>query len=177
MGLRPTLEQLETAQLVRRADDAELTYQFKHALTQDAAYQSLLVKQRRETHRRVAQAYEALYGNRCLDDYAAILAQHYAEAGDDAQTYVYAAHAGDLAAQKYAHHEAIAFYAQALDAAQRIDATTAQWIHLYTARGRAYELAGDYARAVENYLEMQTFAQTRGERALELESLILQSTA
>ena len=177
MNLATQLTQLETAQLVRRVGEEEATYMFKHVLTQDAAYHSLLVKQRREIHRRVAQAYEAEYGNTCLDDYAGILAKHYLEAGDDKQALIYAMRAGDLAARVYANTEAIAFYSQALDATKRNSATTAQLIHLYAARGRAYELADDYVRAVENYREMQTFAQSRSDRALELESLMLQGTA
>ncbi|MGE5265425.1 MAG: hypothetical protein ACM3S0_18755, partial [Acidobacteriota bacterium] len=83
MDLITQLSQLESAQLVRRIGDEEDAYIFKHALTQDTAYQSLLLKRRREIHRLVAHAYEAQYGDRCLDDYAGILAQHYAEAGDD----------------------------------------------------------------------------------------------
>src|SRR5512143_993515 len=98
-NLDSQLSQLETAQLVRRTTDVDQTYIFKHVLTQDSAYQSLLQKQRREIHRHVAQAYEALYGDRCLDDYAAILAQHYAEAGDNEHALVYGRHAGDLSAQ------------------------------------------------------------------------------
>src|SRR5512147_722998 len=109
-SIQPQLDQLETAQLVRHVAEEEATYIFKHALTQDASYQSLLQKQRREIHRHVAHAYEAEYGNTCLDDYAGILANHYARAGDDEPTVIYATRAGDLAAQIYANAEAIAFY-------------------------------------------------------------------
>jgi tetratricopeptide (TPR) repeat protein len=171
------LAQLESAQLVRPTGDEEGAYLFKHALTWDAAYQSLLVKQRRRIHRLVAQAYQAEYAPRCLDEFAAILAHHYAEAGDDEQALVYATRAGDAAAHLYANTEAIAFYTQAIEIARRQSDNTAQLIHLYTRRGRAFELMADYDRAIGNYREMQTFARTRGDRALELESLILQTTA
>ncbi len=57
--LTAQLEQLESAQLVRRLPDEERAYLFKHALTQDAAYQSLLVKRRRGIHRLVAQPIRA----------------------------------------------------------------------------------------------------------------------
>ena len=46
MNLDAQLTQLENAQLVHRADNAELAYQFKHALTQDAAYVMLLKRDR-----------------------------------------------------------------------------------------------------------------------------------
>ncbi|HEX7588335.1 MAG TPA: hypothetical protein VF478_08480 [Anaerolineae bacterium] len=170
------LAQLESAQLVRRTSDPDRSYIFKHALTQDTAYESLLHAQRRDLHRRVAQAYQAEYGDRCLDEYAEILAGHYALAGDAEQVLVYATHAGDGAARIYANTEAIAFYTQALTLGTS-HASSQQLQHLYLARGRAHELAGDYAVALENYRAMQALAQARGDRVLELESLMAQATA
>jgi len=174
MKIISQLAELETAQLVRRVDDGEPTYAFRHALTQEAAYESLLHTDRRAMHHHVAQAYEALYGNRCLDDYAAILAQHYAAAGDDGQTLVYAMRAGDVAARLYANAEAIAFYSQALEAAKRGNATTAQFVHLYTKRGRVFEVTGRDPEALSTYEEMTEFSRARDDRALELQSLLLQ---
>src|SRR5712692_5136526 len=97
MKLETQITQLENAQLVRRTDDPEPAYLFKHTLTQETAYESMLLKKHREIHLRVARAYEELYADR-LDEYAAVLAQHYAETGDDAKTLEYATRAGDAAA-------------------------------------------------------------------------------
>ena len=119
MNLDTSLTQLEIAQLVRRVDDPELAYQFKHVLTQDSAYASLLKSQRVELHRRIAQAIERLYDDR-LEDSAALLAHHYAEAGDDAKTLEYATRAGDAAAQRFANAEARLYYTEALDALARL---------------------------------------------------------
>ncbi len=91
------LEQLETAQLVRRLPDEELAYLFKHALTQESAYESLLLNKRREIHRLVARAYEQFYPER-LDEFAAVLAEYYAQVSDDAKTLEYTTRAGDVAA-------------------------------------------------------------------------------
>jgi len=55
MNLETQLAQLETAQFVRRVDDGEPTYLFKHALTQDSAYASLL----KVTARRTASPHRA----------------------------------------------------------------------------------------------------------------------
>jgi tetratricopeptide (TPR) repeat protein len=177
MNLPITLGQLESAQLIRHLVEAEPAYAFRHTLTQEFAYESLLKNPRREIHRAVAQAYEKIYADRCADEFAAILAQHYAEAGDEEQALIYATRAGDVAARVYASTEAIAFYTQAIEIATRRAENTAQLTHLFTRRGRAHELTGDYARAVENYGEMQKLAQTRGDRVLELEALMLQTTA
>lgn len=171
------LAQLAQAELIKPLNENEPAFFFKHALVQDSAYTSLLKGDHKRLHLLVAHAYEKIYADRCMDEYAARLAQHYAEAGDDPKILLYAVHAGDLAASAYANAEAIALYTLAFDAAKRLNAANAQFIHLYTKRGRAYELAGDYTGAVENYREMQRFAQARGDRAFELESLILQTTA
>ncbi len=114
-SLPAQLTQLESAHLVRRLAEEELAYLFKHALTQQATYNSLLLKKRRELHQRIAQVYEALDPKR-LDEYAALLVYHYKEAGDHAKVFEYAVRAGAIAAQVYAHTEARAYFAQALDA-------------------------------------------------------------
>src|SRR6266852_3988134 len=116
MQLTAQLTQLENAQLIRQLEENDLAYWFKHALTQDSAYQSLLKQTRRAVHLRVAQALEALYPDQ-LDEYAVSLAQHYAEAGDDAKTLEYSIRAGDVAARIYANTEALAHYTRALEIA------------------------------------------------------------
>ncbi len=121
-SLTGELQQLEQAELVRRLPEEEPAYLFEHALTQEAAYESLLLRKRREIHRLVAGAYEQLYPDH-LDDYAALLAQHYAEAGDDEKSLVYALRAGDAAARVFAYQEASAHFGQALDALSRLPET------------------------------------------------------
>jgi predicted ATPase len=123
--LADQLTQLENAELVRRLPEEDLAYFFKHALTQESAYESLLLKKRHEIHRRVADAYEQLYPAQ-LDENAALLAQHYSEAGDDAKTFVYAVRAGDAAARVFAYTEACSHYTQALDALNRLPDTGEQ---------------------------------------------------
>jgi tetratricopeptide (TPR) repeat protein len=137
-SLETQLAQLESAQLVRRLaeedpstvlrraqDDSSgqgLVYLFKHALTQEAAYQSLLLKTRREMHRRIAEVIERLYAGD-LDENAALLVRHYAEAGDYAKVVEYAARAGAAAAKVYAHAEARAYFLQVLDALTHLPAS------------------------------------------------------
>ncbi len=96
-SLPAQLTQLESAQLVRRLAEEELAYFFKHALTQEATYESMLLKKRRELHQRIAQVYEALDPKR-MDEYAALLVYHYKESGDHAKVFEYAVRAGASAA-------------------------------------------------------------------------------
>ncbi len=116
------LAQLENAELVRPVPDEDWSYLFCHALTQESAYESLLLKKRHELHHLVADAYTQLYPER-LDENAALLAQHYHLAGDDANVFVYAVRAGDAAARVFAYPEASAHYAEALDALTRLPDT------------------------------------------------------
>jgi len=51
-------------------------YVFKHALTQEVAYNSVLIERRKQLHERIGRAYETLYAN-SLDEYLAELAHHY----------------------------------------------------------------------------------------------------
>jgi tetratricopeptide (TPR) repeat protein len=175
MNLETTLAQLEQAQLVRPLMGDDLAYIFKHVLTQEAAYQSLLVKRRRELHRQVAIYYEGFCSGD-LDEVAELLAYHYSQAGDDAKTLTYATLAGDVALRRYATTEAIAHYAQALEIAQRMEAGSEQLLHLYTCRGRAFELSGHYTQALANYAEMETKAGQRGDSALGLAAVMARAT-
>jgi tetratricopeptide (TPR) repeat protein len=185
MSLDARLGQLENAQLVRRADDPELAYLFKHTLTQETAYQSLLLKTRREIHRRVAEAIERLHAER-LDDYAGILARHYAEAEDDAKTLEYAMRAGDVAARVYANVEALAHYSLALEVAKRTTHTRSPGMaekggegvlrDIFVRRGRMLELSSRFDEALANYDEMEAVGQERGDRRLVLAALMARAT-
>ncbi|MBI5304296.1 MAG: hypothetical protein HY868_19340 [Chloroflexi bacterium] len=176
MDITQQLGELETAQLLRQLIEEEPAYIFKHVLTQENAYNSLLQKQRREIHQRVAQAYEQIYADR-LDEHAALLMQHYANAGNDAKTMTYAIRAGDIAARVHANVEAIAHYTRALGIAKNTDAhSDAVLQDLYLKRGRQFELNSQYDAALANYEEMETHARACGNRALELAALIARAT-
>lgn len=170
-NLRTQLDQLENTQLLRRLTDEELTYLFKHTLTQESAYESLLQKTRRELHRRVGESYEKFYPDR-LDEYAALLAHHYDAANDDEKTLEYATRAGDAAARLYANQEAKAFFLRAIEVGKRGGATGEQLAHLYASLGRVLELSGHYEQALENYEQMRALAKERGDRTMELAALI-----
>lgn len=102
--------------IVRKyAHAPELEYIFKHALIQEATYNSLLVKQRKVMHERVALVLEQLYAHR-LDELAPLLAQHFYAADDWARAAQYAMRAGDAALRGYALREALEQYQRALDA-------------------------------------------------------------
>jgi class 3 adenylate cyclase/tetratricopeptide (TPR) repeat protein len=120
-GTSVSLRELQAIELIhQKALYPELAFIFKHALTQDVAYGSLLVKRRRELHLRVAEAIEELYVER-LGEHYAMIAHHYAAAQHWPKAAEYFGKAADHAAGAFAVHEAIALCERALAALKHGD--------------------------------------------------------
>ena len=114
-GHLSSLQRVELVQETARLP--ELQYIFRHELARDAAYQTILLRRRRELHRHVGEAIEALFLDH-LEENAHRLAYHFTQAGDDERSLLYYAMAGDSAAQLSASTEAIAHYEHAIAAAE-----------------------------------------------------------
>jgi predicted ATPase len=84
----------------------EPEYTFKHALTQEVAYNALLLERRRGLHERTGQAIEALFPSRLAEHYGA-LAHHYGRSGNAGKAVEYLQLAGQQAVQRSAYAEAI----------------------------------------------------------------------
>ena len=110
------LRELQAIELIyEKALFPELAYMFKHALTQDVAYGSLLTQRRRELHRRIGEAIEELYADRLAEHYA-VLAYHFARGEDWPRAATYFEQAADHAAAAFATYEALVLCDQALEA-------------------------------------------------------------
>jgi len=92
----------------------ELEYIFKHALTQQVAYNSLLVKKRREIHESIGQAIEALYPNR-LEEFYEALAFHFKNGASTDKAIDYLIKAGEKGFDRYAVAEAHRHFKEAYD--------------------------------------------------------------
>jgi class 3 adenylate cyclase len=167
--VRGDLQELERRDLIRAVAGAARSFTFRHALTQEAAYGSLLARHRREIHHRVAEGIEAASPGR-LDDVAALLAQHYEASGDDEATLRFALLAGDTARRLYANSEAAAHYRTAIDAGLRLGASSDVLRDAFGKRGGSLEVAGRHREAVAEYGEMRTIARERGDEAMELDA-------
>lgn len=165
------LTELQRAELLRASLSNDAEYLFKHALVQDTALSTLLRGEYKRLNLLVARAYEKIYTNRDLDEYAARLAQHYDAAGDDAKTFEYSVRAGDLAARLFAHQEALAFYARALEIANDGAVDTPQRIELVRHYGRTLEVISQFGKALELYQDQHRRAMAADDRALELATL------
>jgi adenylate cyclase len=108
--IRSQLDSLVRAQLLVEQEPGRWT--FKHALIQEVTYDTLLLRQRRELHRNVAEVLESRVG----DDpaYLEMLAEHYGRADVPEKARRYALAAGDLAAERMGFVEAKDRYETAL---------------------------------------------------------------
>ena len=166
------LSTLQRAELIREARRIpELEYVFRHDLTREAAYNSILLRERRDYHRRVGEALEELFVDR-LEEQSHLLAHHFYEASDDARAFKYSLMAGDEATRLYAHHEANSHYTRAIELIGQAAASPEQRINLYASQGRTLELIGEFDQALANYQELQSYAQENGDRTVELAALI-----
>jgi class 3 adenylate cyclase/tetratricopeptide (TPR) repeat protein len=89
------------------------SYIFKHALTQEVAYNGLLLKNRKEIHRKIGKAIEALYSDR-LEEYYEILAYHYELSGNEDKAVDYLDLANRKAIKLSAMEEAKSCFSKAM---------------------------------------------------------------
>jgi class 3 adenylate cyclase/predicted ATPase len=104
--LREGLAQLVSAEFLhQQGTPPNATYRFKHALIQDAAYQSLLKSTRQQHHQRIANTLESGFSE-IVTSQPELLAHHYTEAGLTAQAIPYWHAAAERALNRYANNEA-----------------------------------------------------------------------
>lgn len=169
------IQKLEQAGLIHVAQaDAEAGFVFRHALVQDAAYNSILLKTRRELHQRIGNILEELYANR-IEEFAPMLAHHFYAAGD-ARSLKYDLLAGEKAARLYANSEAATHFSRALGTAKQNVSDHAQIAQIFTQLGHVLELAGRHREALATYDEMLAFARERKEKSSELNALMAKAT-
>ncbi len=138
----------------------EVEYLFKHALSQEVAYSTVLQEQRKLLHERTAMAMEALYHS-SLEDHYNELAHHYSRSINTKKAVIYLGLAGQQAIERSAHKEAIRYLNIALDLLKRLPDTPdrtqheltlriAQGVSLMATKGwAAPEVEHAYARAKE----------------------------
>jgi class 3 adenylate cyclase/predicted ATPase len=97
----------------------EVEYIFKHALTQEVAYGTVLQERRKVLHEQTARAIEALY-RATLEDHYSDLAHHYSRSGNAAKAVEYLSLAGQQAVRHSAHAEAIMHLTSALELLQTL---------------------------------------------------------
>jgi DNA-binding CsgD family transcriptional regulator len=166
LHLLSLMKELIAAQVV--VEESAEQFAFRHALTRQAIYADLLVRERKALHRSIADTMERL-SNSSVDAHLADLAYHFYESGAWEKALLYGQRAGEQADRLYAPHAAIEQFTRALDAAQR--GSILPPLLLYRLRGQSYETLGDFEHAYADYKTTLQMAQEVGDRRVEWHSL------
>jgi class 3 adenylate cyclase/predicted ATPase len=166
--LRRGLHQLVEAEfLYQQGLPPHAMYLFKHALIQDAAYQSLLRSTRQQYHQRIAQVLEACFPELC-ETQPELLAHHYTEAGVLAQAIAYWQQAGQRALERSANVEAISHLSKGLELLATLPDTPARAQHelvMQTTLGPALVATKGFAapEVLHAYARARALCQQAGE--------------
>jgi class 3 adenylate cyclase/tetratricopeptide (TPR) repeat protein len=118
-GVQGDLAILQRADLIfDRLNAIEPEYMFRHVLVQEATYESILLKKRRELHAKVGKALEDVFADR-LDEMAGLLAYHYARAELWERAHEYLIKAGNQSDKLAADTEALQHFRNAIRAFER----------------------------------------------------------
>jgi hypothetical protein len=150
--LQGRLALLEEGGLIRSVTDGgEPGYQFRHALTQEAAYASLTKQRRRQLHLAIARAVESLDPGRLPDRYP-LLAYHFAQAREPEPACRYALLASERAFSTQAFDEAAAYLDQALQVVAAVERPDLSF-RLLEARGDVDSLLRQGSSAIDRFAE------------------------
>ena len=112
--MTPHLSVLRDSELLyERGIFPQATYIFRHSLTQEVAYDSLLQKKKQEIHERIGQAIEELYSDR-LEEFYEMLAYHYTKSENHDKSYQYMKLSAEKALNRYSHWEAFSYCRDAI---------------------------------------------------------------
>jgi len=168
------LKQLEL--IYEKAYFPELAYMFKHALTHDVAYSTLLLERRKNLHRMVGAAIEDLYADRLAEQYEA-LAYHYNQGQEWEKALEYLEKAGDKAAAAYANQDALDYYARALAVADRLGEPALERTPSICQRVAFVRMGlGDFIGSAGDFGAMRERAAKLADRQTEAMALTLQGT-
>jgi predicted ATPase len=146
--LQSALDRLADADLlIAEGAGSQANYRFKHALIEDAAYDSLLKSRRRALHRRAAQILAEQKERAAAEP--EVIAHHFTEAGLDDLAIEWWGKAGDQALRRSAFQEAIAHLGKAIAMADRAGAaSTPGAAALATAESRRLQLQTSLGQAM-----------------------------
>jgi hypothetical protein len=150
--IAPGLVQLQAADLIRqRRLEPELEYMFKHALTQEVAYEGLLKAERQRLHARTAQAMEGVFAER-IPEFVETLAYHCQRGGKSDKAVHYLTLAGRKCVERFALDEAERHYREAYALLPGGDRTAEQCrsvAHLLVAWSQVHYYRGSFGEQHE----------------------------
>ncbi len=156
--LQDYLTKLKSLELVyERSLFPDPEYRFKHTLTQEVAYNSVLIRRRKELHGKIGEIMEDLYGDKLEENYE-LLAYHYGRSPRDEKAVDYLVLAGDKSAKIYSPEDAIAYYEEALKKLDNLPDTRSnkeKRVDIFIKQARVMRLMGrfkEYIKTLEKHL-------------------------
>src|ERR671923_2095302 len=144
----------------------EIEYTFKHALTQQVAYETLLQERRRALHARIVETLEVLAGERVTEQ-TERLAHHALRGEMWDKALAYCQQAGEKAMARSAYREAVGYFEQALGALQHLPESCAvceRAIDLRLTLDFALWRVGDWGRVLASLREAEALAERLGDQ-------------
>jgi len=167
-ALRRGLDHLQAAEFLYETWLVpDLEYSFKHALTHEVAYGSLLQERRRAHHASIMHAMERLYAER-VPEHIERLAYHAVRGEVWEKALHYGRQVGVRGVERRAYRESIAGYEQALDALNHLSeapGTAALAVELRRALARVLTFLGDFQRSLTVLAEAEALARQLADRA------------
>lgn len=161
------VRELIAARLV--VEEGADSFAFRHALTREALYGRLLVRERQWLHGQMVQAMEQVHAD-SLKPHLEALAYHAGEAALWQKTIVYARQAGEKAMALFAPHAAVEQFTRAIQAAERPSQEPAY--PLYRLRGQAYDTLGNFDQARADCETSLQAAQAAGDQPAVWQALL-----
>jgi class 3 adenylate cyclase/tetratricopeptide (TPR) repeat protein len=158
--------------LYERGIYPQSTYVFKHALTQEVAYESLLQQKRREIHGRVARALEDIYADKA-EQHCELLANHWELSSTPDRSIAYLISSGEKSNSNQAATAAVAFFTRALKLIEKSGKSSEQRVQMRIRAGRAVPLhsQGKIEESLHDYQEALRLARTLGDQQVALRCL------
>lgn len=171
--LEQALAQLEIADLIEvKTRDPEPEYMFKHVLTYETAYHSLLHHQRQIIHKQIGDYMSRQYWL-LGEEFAPIVAHHYEKSETWDRALRYLERAAEAAIQSFANREAVQFYTRALEVADiigsRADESTI--LSIYEGRAKIYTRLGEPHEAMNDFEAMLAKAKVLNDDAAQMRAL------
>jgi len=159
MDLEEHLTQLEERDLVYEDRTIpELEYAFKHVFTQEATYQGIVGRRRKEFHKHVADGIEDLYRER-IEEFYEELAHHNRFGGNDEKAIEYIIKSGHKARRLYNNATAIDYYTDALDllSIHEVLGRNVHYQEVYEGLGDVHRVTSEFDEALKSYEEAKQF--------------------
>jgi class 3 adenylate cyclase/tetratricopeptide (TPR) repeat protein len=154
-----TLTDLQRRELIReKSRIPERLYVFKHTLTQETVYASLLLKKRRQLHKSVAECLEANQPDRVN-----AIARHFLEAREYARALPNLVEAGNRAARTYSTLEATELFSKAIDLLGKVDLDIDLARCAFEGLGGTLDFSFNFPKAADTYRQMIAFGKKYGD--------------